>query len=177
MIETTYSGYSGRDYLNTDNELGAGIIWHVVAPQAGMYDVELRYSNGGSAPRLGDLLVNKNKAASFTFEQSGGWDLWQLAMGTVSLEAGDNRIDLVAMSASGLANIDFIKFVGHLTAGDCSVALSEGEALWKEHCATCHNSVNGDSVSELRSAIDRRPPMQHLKFLTDAQLQAIVDSF
>lgn len=157
--------------------MGAGIIWHVVAPQAGMYNVEIRYANGGSTSRTGDLLVNGNKAASFTFEQTGGWDLWQLVMGTVTLEAGDNRIDLVATNTSGLANIDSLKFEGHLTAGDCSVALSEGAALWQEYCAICHNSVNGDSVGELRNAINSRPPMQHLKFLTDAQLQAIVDSF
>lgn len=142
-----------------------------------MYDVEIRYANGGSAARPGDLLVNDNKAAGFVFEPSGGWDLWQLAMGTVTLASGDNRIDLVAVNENGLANIDSIKFEGHLTAGDCSVSLSQGEALWQEYCAICHNSVNGDSVSELRNAIDRRPPMQHLKFLTDAQLQAIVDSF
>lgn len=157
--------------------MGAGIIWHVVAPQAGMYNVEIRYANGGSTSRIGDLLVNENKVASFTFEQSGGWDLWQLVLGTVTLEAGNNRIDLVATNASGLANIDSLKFEGHLTAGDCSVALSEGAALWQEYCAICHNSVNGDSVRELRNAINGRPPMQHLKFLTDAQLQAIVDSF
>lgn len=175
-VEKTYGGYSGRDYLNTEDELGAAITWHVVAEDPGLYDIVIRYANGSSAALTGDFLVNEASSASFTFERSGGWDMWHLAMGTVMLDGGDNRIDLVATSTNGLANIDSISFEGHLTEGDCSVALSEGEALWEQYCAICHNRIDGDSVSDLRAAINGQRAMAHLKFLTDAQLQSIVDS-
>lgn len=175
-VDKVYTGYSGRDYLNTDDRSGAGIIWHVVADQPGLYNVVIRYANGGNAPRSGNLLVNKSRPLPFDFEQSGGWALWQLAMGTVTLDAGDNRIDLVATNVNGLPNIDSIRFEGHLTGGDCSVALSEGEALWQQYCAVCHNRINGNSVNALRSAINNQRAMAHLKFLTDEQLRAILEA-
>lgn len=56
----------------------------------------------------------------------------------------------------------------------------DGAALYAEHCADCHKALHkstkaGRSLLRVRSSIRHYFTMNHLKDLSDAELQAIVD--
>lgn len=126
VSETVNAGFSGQEYLNSDRGIGAGITWHINTEQAGEYTVTLRFANGGSAPRPASLLINGQSAASLPFPVRS-WTTWHSAVASVALDEGANKVELVAMVADGLPNIDYIKIEGSVSAGDCSVALPPSE--------------------------------------------------
>ncbi len=121
--ETLHAGFTGTEYLNGSNVLGAGIVWHVMAAEAGDYDLQLRFANGGAATREASLLVNGVHTAGVSLATSG-WTSWQTLSISLALAEGDNKIELVSMSAEGLANVDYLRISGDLNPGSCDSDLN-----------------------------------------------------
>jgi len=113
---TSVTGYSGTGFADGDPGMGKTIAWSVKAETAGTYKLIWRYAFGGLAAntRDGRLLINGVAAAdTVTFAYTTDWNNWQETPALdVQLAAGSNFIQLAALGASGLANIDYLEIVG-----------------------------------------------------------------
>lgn len=120
-FENINTGFTGEGYINTPNQTGANILWSVNAAQSRQYTLQIRYANNGAA-RPAELRINNgaNGAHSVNFPSTGDWTNWQQASVMVDLVQGTNTLDLRAMGAEGLANIDSLTVVGSgAMAGSC----------------------------------------------------------
>jgi len=89
-------------------------------PYASSYSLQWRYANGSSDNRSGSLTVNGQTQATVDLVSTGAWTSWTTASTVINLEAGENRIRLVATMSGGLANIDSLTLVGNeLQTGGC----------------------------------------------------------
>lgn len=151
VIEAVNSGFTGDDYLNSQNEAGSRITWQLIAGEPGQYEVEIRYANGGNRARNADLLVNGQLATSWTFPATGNWTTWERVTASVTLPEGVSEVRLVATAADGLANVDYIRLAGAgVIAGNCGVnpnpnpvpndAFALGEVLYGQQCSGCHGA-------------------------------------
>lgn len=127
IVDTDLGGYTGDGYADTDRGVGKSISWSVFAEQSGEYFIRWRYSNGGgSGDRTARLLINSETAYDtlhFPLTGSGrtGWENWTLTDSfTVVLRSGNNQLRLEAYSEDGLANYDYLSFLGiGLSRGNC----------------------------------------------------------
>ncbi|ACE85516.1 pectate lyase [Cellvibrio japonicus] len=121
--ESTNGGFTGTGYANTDNALGAAIVWAVAASTSSRYKLTVRFANGGSASRDGSLLINGGSNGNYTLSlpATGAWTTWQTVTVEVDLVQGNNLVQLTSRTADGLANIDYLRVEGaSTTAGSCS---------------------------------------------------------
>jgi len=113
---TSVTGYTGTGFADGDPGMGKTIAWSVKAETAGTYKLIWRYAFGGLAAntRDGRLVINGVTAAdAVTFAYTTDWNMWQETPALdVQLSAGSNFIQIVALGASGLANIDYLEIVG-----------------------------------------------------------------
>jgi pectate lyase len=93
--------------------------WKVDAQAAGSATVSVRYANGGTNTRMGNLSVNSGADGVYTMSQTstGAWTSWQTVTTTIQLQRGNNSLQLLATTADGLANIDSIKITGPGVSG------------------------------------------------------------
>lgn len=120
--EGTNEGFTGSGYVNTDNYQNAGIGWAVDASSSVRYTLEVRFANGGTAARDGELTINNGAGGTLpvALGLTNGWSEWQTTTLSIDLVQGNNTLVLAATSGAGLANIDYIKFSGAgVAAGDC----------------------------------------------------------
>ena len=111
-IENEYSGYTGSGYANTENALGNGIDWRIIAPHNDTYTCTWRFANG-SSNRPAKLLINGlEEVSSINFPSTGAWTNWSEVSVDVSLSAGIKDIRLEATGSIGLANIDYLMVTG-----------------------------------------------------------------
>ncbi|TDB74224.1 carbohydrate-binding protein [Micromonospora sp. KC721] len=108
-VATNHSGYSGAGFCDTPNATGAAVQFTVSAPGAGTATLGIRYANGSTADRPGDISVNGTVVRpAAAFGGTGAWNAWATQTFTVPLNAGSNTVRLAATTASGLANIDYL---------------------------------------------------------------------
>jgi rhamnogalacturonan endolyase len=109
VIESNHTGYSGSGFCNATNAVGTGVQFTVSASAAGTASIGIRYANGTTTGRPADVLVNGSVAhAASPFGATGAWTTWATSTLTVSVNAGNNTIQLNATTAQGLANIDYL---------------------------------------------------------------------
>lgn len=117
-IETTHLGYEGMGYVNTRNEEGAGIIWHVDVSEAGMFEARIRYSLCCDEIRPASLKVNDQMVEeAIPFERTRSWETWLDQTITIPLVSGVNTIEVAALTDAGLSNIDSLTVVGNSAEG------------------------------------------------------------
>ncbi len=113
---TSVTGFTGTGFADGDPGVGKTIAWSVKAEVAGTYRLVWRYAFGGLAANTRDakLVINGVTVAdNVTFAYTTDWTMWQETPALeVQLAAGSNFIQLAALGASGLANIDYIKVLG-----------------------------------------------------------------
>jgi len=108
-IDADHAGFTGTGFCNTTNAVGAFEQWTVPTDEAGTVPVTVRYSNGTTADRPMDIIVNGTTVASaMSFNSTGTWDDWTTATFNAALVAGNNTIRTVATSAGGAPNLDNI---------------------------------------------------------------------
>ncbi|MFZ5939673.1 MAG: InlB B-repeat-containing protein [Bacteroidota bacterium] len=134
IVETSAAGYTGTGYINADAGVGTGISWSFTVPESGNYKMFWRYALGGSdvTSRDGALYVNSVIEDTVLFPHSGSslWSVW-IFTDTVELylETGMNTIRLSAITAKGLANIDYMQIMGsNLEMADCMPSYTFGVA-------------------------------------------------
>ena len=125
LLESVNAGYSGEGYVNTDNEVGASVVWQMESATADSTTLTLVFANGGSGNRDGILYVNGDSLGLVALPSTGGWTTWEEVTTDVYLEAGNNTIELVAISSGGLANLDVLHFTTAVAVGSCDVTSAE----------------------------------------------------
>ena len=115
IIEVRWDGATGDmgGYINTQNIAGMYVRWEYDAPAAGEYELQCRFALGStSGNRDGQININGVDAGTLLMPYSGGWDVWDISNSiTISLNEGINEIVMNGVSASGLANVDYIEII------------------------------------------------------------------
>lgn len=121
LLESKNEGFSGEGYVNADNVVGASATWILNSNSDQTATLSFRYANGGTASRDGDLIVNGNSSGTLSLPVTGDWTSWQMASIQVNLMEGGNEINLSALTADGLANIDLISYSEGVSDGLCVI--------------------------------------------------------
>ncbi|MFN8438647.1 MAG: GDSL-type esterase/lipase family protein [Cytophagales bacterium] len=123
IIESTNAGYKGTGYINVPNAIGAKIGFTINANTAGTYTLSFRYANGSANDRPATVTVNGTALASaLSFVNTTAFTTYKSVDVQVTLKAGNNTVDLSAITAEGLANIDQIIYVSAgISKGACVV--------------------------------------------------------
>lgn len=120
-----WDGSSGTGYMDMGGQIGDAAYFEVDVAAAGTYQLDVRYAgssaSGFSRPMA--VLVDGNDQGTLTFPSTGtgtvGWETWQHATLTLTLDSGTNVIRLENIVGGG-PNIDSLT----LTA----VAVDDGPA-------------------------------------------------
>jgi hypothetical protein len=107
-IDANHAGYSGTGFCNGDNVDNAYAEFTVQASTAGTATLDIRYANGATTGRPGDLIMSGSPVETTTFATTGSWTGWTTQTLTVQLRAGANTIRWDPTTASGLPNIDYL---------------------------------------------------------------------
>ncbi|WP_422380254.1 hypothetical protein [Marinicellulosiphila megalodicopiae] len=129
QIETEHAGYEGTGALNATNETGSGIGWTFNANQSDSNaTMQITYANGGDVSRPASI---SGVMGSVDFAQTTQWNNWTTISVPVSVYAGMNDFEMVALQATGLANIDFIEITSESaslsipnTLGNCDTVVT-----------------------------------------------------
>ncbi|MEN0036830.1 MAG: pectinesterase family protein [Cellvibrio sp.] len=120
VIDNKHAGYTGTGFIDTENAVGASIVWSLSAASAKTYTAQIRFGNGGTSARRATVVVNDNQIKTLDFPTNSNWTQWQTVNVDIPLKAGTNSIKLVAETADGLANIDSIRVTGNgITPAAC----------------------------------------------------------
>ncbi|MFS4438004.1 carbohydrate-binding protein [Paracoccaceae bacterium GXU_MW_L88] len=110
------AGAVGEAYIDFGANAGDAIVVNVDAPQAGTYEVTIRYANGGTENRPLDLSLNDGTAQSVDFVpgpvvDGNGWESWVTQTVELELTEGGNQIRLeIPAGATAGPNIDELSF-------------------------------------------------------------------
>ncbi|WP_323814421.1 pectate lyase [Cellvibrio sp. NN19] len=141
--ENTNTGFTGNGYINSTNAQGAAIEWAVNAPTSGRYTLSFRFANGGTANRNGSLLINGGSNGNYTIDLpvTNAWATWQTVSIEIDLVQGNNTLKLSALTADGLANIDWLKVDGaQVSAGTCGTVASSSSSSVKSSSSSSSSS-------------------------------------
>ena len=131
-IDNNHAGFTGSGFANTNNAQGAAVVWAIDATSSGRRTLTFRFANGGTANRNGSLVINGGSNGNYTVSlpATGAWTDWQTVTIDVDLVQGNNIVQLSAISAEGLPNIDSLSVVGGtVRAGNCgSVSSSSAQS-------------------------------------------------
>ena len=108
--EDTNKGFTGKSYVNLDNNDTSAIEWTVNAPQAGNYLCTFNIANGGADNRPMKIEVNGGKDFWMQdFLTTGDWTKWEERGIVLPLKQGSNSIKMTSASAQGGPNLDYMK--------------------------------------------------------------------
>ncbi|AGI92026.1 family 16 glycoside hydrolase [Streptomyces albidoflavus] len=132
-VDTEHAGYSGGGFVDNFGEQGASVAFDVTAPQAGTYDVGLRYSNGPDpAPgtKTVSLHVNGEKVRQAELASTTDWKTWRTATEKVELREGRNTVAYSYDDGdSGHVNLDMIAV--HPEGARIPLFDGTGQAAWQ----------------------------------------------
>ena len=185
VVDTKHPGFSGAGFIDTLNEAGASIVFAVNVSSAGSYGVDIRYANGSTKARGGNLSAEQaSSTTAFNLGITNAWDNWQTESGAIALAQGNNIVRLSATTANGLANIDSITVEGQgLSAGECGELQVEdggsdvviGDAPGDVYPPAGADNINPDI--SLRITFDSKPVINAGAVnIVDANTGARVDS-
>ncbi|MFB6189722.1 MAG: glycoside hydrolase family 97 catalytic domain-containing protein [Halapricum sp.] len=107
-----WSNAQGERYVpidRTNGDTGSSLTWTVEdVPEAGEYDVHVRYASYGGSNRHATLDAG-GEQTRLTFPQTAYWDAWDSVRATVTLDSGANTLALkLANGDVGGINVDSI---------------------------------------------------------------------
>ncbi|HET9900753.1 MAG TPA: family 16 glycoside hydrolase [Actinomycetes bacterium] len=112
QFDTEHAGYSGTGFVSGFGTVGASVQVDLNAPKAGDYRMALRYANGPNpfnGPKKISLVVN-GTSRQITLPPTGAWPNYQLYVDTVTLDAGENTIELRHSAGDdGHVNLDSLR--------------------------------------------------------------------
>jgi pectinesterase len=125
VIDTKHTGYTGTGFIDTENAVGASIVWSLSAASAKTYTAQIRFGNGGAGARRATVVVNDVQIKTLDFPTNSNWTQWQTVNVDVPLKVGTNSVKLVSETADGLANIDNISVTGNgITPAACPTTVT-----------------------------------------------------
>ena len=136
-IDSNHAGHSGTGFCNTHNATGATLEFTINADDSGSATVAIRYANGTASDRPAEIIVNGAPAGIVSLGPTGDWTAWSTSTVQVPLTAGANTVLLVATSAEGLANIDYIE-------ADAGAAASQVRHEAEDAPAVCDGTIDSN---------------------------------
>jgi lysophospholipase L1-like esterase len=143
-------------------------VWKLFANNSGNYQFEIRFANGATTSRSGQLSINNgaNGTYNLNLPATGAWTSWQTISIPLVLSQGENQLVLTATTSGGLANVDYAKVFGvGLTPRDCVTTTAPNITVWLAGDSTV---ANGSSVCPIgwgrnfASNFDSRVTVQNL---------------
>ena len=107
ITETTNAGFNGTAYVNFPTTGGTCTFNSVDGNGGGAKTLSIRYANGSTASRTGNLVVN-GTTTSVTFPVTGAWTTWQTLNVSITLNNSTSNTIQLASTGQDLANIDQI---------------------------------------------------------------------
>jgi rhamnogalacturonan endolyase len=108
LVESTNGGYNGTGYVNSPANGGVAQFSNVDGRGGGSKTLRIRYANGTTGARTGQLVVN-GATTSITFNSTGAWTSWQNQTVTVNLNNNSTNVIRLQSNGQDLANIDEIE--------------------------------------------------------------------
>jgi rhamnogalacturonyl hydrolase YesR len=109
VTETTNRGFTGASYVNLDNEVGSYFRITADVTAAGTKSLVVRYANGDTVDRPMRISLNGNVVSDNTsFIPTGAWTAWRSQALPVTLNAGQDTIELTSVTSTGGPNIDWV---------------------------------------------------------------------
>jgi rhamnogalacturonan endolyase len=107
VSESTNAGYHGTGYANFSTTGGTCTFNNVDGNGGGAKVLTIRFANGGTAARTGNLTVN-GTTTPITFATTGAWTTWVTM--TVNITLNNNSSNTIQFASTGndLGNIDEI---------------------------------------------------------------------
>jgi rhamnogalacturonan endolyase len=107
VTETTNAGYHGTAYVNFPTTGGTCTFNNVDGNGGGTKSLSIRFANGGTAARTGNLTVN-GATTSITFATTGAWTTWVTMNVNITLNNNSTNTIQFASTGNDLGNIDEI---------------------------------------------------------------------
>jgi rhamnogalacturonan endolyase len=107
VSESVNGGYNGSGYANSSPSGGTITFNSVAGNGGGTKALAIRYANGATAARTGNLTVNGTTTA-ITFQPTGAWTTWQTLTVNVTLTNSSSNTIVFTTTGGDLANIDEI---------------------------------------------------------------------
>ncbi len=106
--KTDHWFYSGSGFVAGMENAGTAVEFNAVdVPDAGLYEVQLRYANGDSMSRTLNVYINGTYHTTATLPNTGDWNGWGTWTQTLPLQAGQNEISFKFDSGNtGFVNLD-----------------------------------------------------------------------
>ncbi|WP_020664108.1 TIM-barrel domain-containing protein [Amycolatopsis benzoatilytica] len=116
-VANDHGGYTGGGFAAGFSDPGDNLAFRTTAPNAGDYQLDLRYANGTGGDSLHttrtlSVLVDGANPRTITLPPTADWDTWALATVPLTLPAGQHQVS-VALGAgdSGHVNVDSLAVV------------------------------------------------------------------
>lgn len=103
--EKTNTGWRGQGYVNFPATGGTMAFSNVLGGTGGAKTLRIRYANGGTSARAGQLVVN-GVTTAIDFAPSGSWTTWVTKDVAISLNGGSANAISLKSTGADLANID-----------------------------------------------------------------------
>lgn len=107
IAESANTGFRGSGYANSPASGGTITFNNVSGNGGGVRSLTIRYANGATASRAGNLVVN-GATSSVTFAPTGSWTTWQTMTVPVTLKNDSTNTIQFATTGADLGNIDEI---------------------------------------------------------------------
>jgi hypothetical protein len=108
-MDNSSTGYTGNGYFDYHGYSGY-IEWIIDAPEAGDYEISLRYAAHNLRPLDVYLDGNTERSGEFSCQPTGGWNVWQTEVMILFFTPGSHTIRLEATHSTG-PNVDFFSVV------------------------------------------------------------------
>jgi hypothetical protein len=107
VAETTNTGYHGSGYSNSPTTGGTTTFNNVNGEGGGAKSLAIRYANGATTARAGNLVVN-GITTSISFQPTGAWATWATMNVGITLNNTSTNTIQFASTGADLSNIDEI---------------------------------------------------------------------
>lgn len=123
--EAANAGFEGSGYVNADNAIGKSATFSFNAEASGNYKLLIRYANGGTASRTSGIEINSTEQTNvLVFPPTGAFTTWTTLEADVYFNKGNNMLRLMAKTADGLPNLDYLGFTDNSVAGGSCLVTS-----------------------------------------------------
>ena len=119
IIDTKHTGFTGTGFVDTENKDGVFVEWLINVPVATVDTLAFRFALGKEEDRYMQVWVNRVLIDTINFDNTQEFTNWEYRRSPASLNAGLNRIKLVAINPEGAPNLD------HLLINSDTLALPE----------------------------------------------------
>ncbi|HEX2854172.1 MAG TPA: rhamnogalacturonan lyase [Opitutaceae bacterium] len=107
VSEATNTGFLGSGYANPSVSGGTVTFNNVDGNGGGTKSLAIRFANGGTAARAGNLIVN-GVTTGISFATTGGWTTWVTMNVNITLNNNSTNTIQFASTGADLGNIDQI---------------------------------------------------------------------